>query len=694
MTQDKPLVPPGTDTSATEEAPRPDEDRPTAWESAPAPERANAASAAAMEEKNTGEPSAPAGITFAGTAGTAPVHTLPETVERSTDASTGSPLRKSSSSRTPAAPPPPSRPGPAENSFRAMSFAALLFLAVLLLFQTAAGIYFPALYLPAETAAAGAAAATPHFGLWLTPAMADQTAMLPGYFWFLGGVNALLHLMQNIFPSLGPLPAETIVFSLASCIAAFVALAGTYALGKAVGFGRQAAFAAGLLLLSCLGFTPLAHFLSPDLLLAGVLGFALACLYKGWTNERAFVRLTAGFLLTGLATLLGGLTGLLIPLVTSFLFLCWRGTLRRGNRPDALLGFGVMLLIVLGWMGAVILFTEEGPYMRTLAHQVLAPLTPPLWPPQDPWWMPAALLCLALFPWFLILLFVSWGRVLARAWTDFKASRAERSGAAWLWISLIFGLVLLTAYTTKPWLAVVPLLPAAALLLGKALLRLSPRNSRLFFLLLAVCFLLAGLGLGISSLPFALETLLPYLPEPLPAVLKAAAGLPVLAAICVVAALVLWKLTDRAWPGGSLAVTVLLITILAQPAMLMLSPSLEGIVGQRLPASPDAAAIPATPEAREIPSVPPAASATPLPTGAAPAPADIGKTTAPEIRETPSHPQTTPEPEVTPPAASTAPDEDMPADGAPPMAVPPSVDRPSTPDNTPPATAPEPQPAL
>lgn len=706
MTHDKPLVPSGADTSTAEDAPQ-SEDRPTAAESAPPASEATPLSL--DKEPPAPESKTPAGITFAGTAGTAPIHTREAHEAEAADAPQDAPGASGTSGRSAfSPPPPPAKPGIAENSFRAMSFLAPLFLAILLLLQTATGIYFPSLYLPSEVSIAGIAAQTAHFGLWLTPATAGQTAMLPGYFWFLGGLKALLDMAESAFPALGYLPAGTIVFSLAACIAAFVALAGTYALGKAAGLGRGTAFAAGLILLSSLGFVPLAHFVSPDLLLAGVMAFALACLYKGWTKNLSFVRLALGFLLTGLSALLGGLPGLLIPLLASVLFLCRQGTLRRGHRIDAVLGFSLMLLTVLGWMGAVILLTEESSYMRLLAQQLLLPLTPPLWPPRDPWWLIAATLCLALLPWLFVILFVSWGRVLSGAWSSLKASRTEGAGATWLWICLICGLLLLTICTIKPWSAMIPLLPPAALLLAKALLRLSPGRSRLFFLLVAAGFVLLALALGVCSIPPALEASAAYLPAPLPAALKAAEGLPVLAAICAAAAVVLWKLTNRAYPGGALTVTVLLVTILIQPATLMLSPSLKGIVGERIENVPNTQAPTGssreTLKTPESSSTPPAASAPPETSPAlkdemtsTPSPeqnaADAlpikeeGASSSPDARQDAPPQETTPTSEATVPASPAVPAQDMPAPATAPTL-------PVAPENDASAPADKQQPAL
>ena len=72
MTHDKPLVPPGADTSTAEDTPQP-EDRPTvaAESAAAAPE----ATSLSLDKEPAPEPKASPGITFAGAAGTAPIHT-------------------------------------------------------------------------------------------------------------------------------------------------------------------------------------------------------------------------------------------------------------------------------------------------------------------------------------------------------------------------------------------------------------------------------------------------------------------------------------------------------------------------------------------------------------------------------------------------------------------------------------------
>lgn len=558
---------------------------------------------------------------------------------------------------------PPVKAGPAEHSFRLLSFFALFSLALILAVQQYTSIYIPSTFTMSELGFAGMYEHMLAANQWLVPPhLANMPAALPVYFWFMRLVDAIPYADGNF------------LYPLVSALSAFVALAGVYTLGLTTGLGNKVAFAAGLILLSCLGFTPLGHYLSPDLLFAGTLAFSMACLYRGWINQLSYVWLALGFALAGISTLTGGLMGLVIPLLTSLGFVVWRGSFRRGHQLDAVFGFALLLVVILGWLGAIILLTGESTYLYTLTRQIFAPFLVPLWPPQDPWWLYGLRLPVALLPWVLVILFVPWGCVCATAWPSLKASRNEKSGSAWLWIALFTGCLYVSATSIKPCLAFVPLLPFAALLLAKALLNLPEGRSRGFFLLLALGFAVVAVLLAALSLPFGLAAISPYIPAPIIKALESAQGLPVMAGVCALGALVLWKGTRRALPAGALLVTVLLATMLVQPASLMLSPSLMDVMGanqpevtapadtapqtgnaaQDGPTAPEAAPQEAVPQEDGTKLTPPAESAAPTYKGTQADPAPI---TAPMAPASPAAPAegTAPAPQEGAPAPQQAP---------------------------------------
>lgn len=656
-------------------------------------------------------PSAAEGIDFSGGNGTAPIHTVSDdtattpanTSEAASPLSAASGLsgrfQKTASgteSENDSAAPSPLLPGKAENTFRAMSYAAPLFLGILLLLQAFAGLYFPAVYLPQEVQYLNALQLSQQQGLWLTPLPTDQALLMPAYFWFLNIVSLLVQLAESVLPFLKQLPAGDITLPLATWGSALLALLGTCSLGKALGMGRQGAFAAGLVLLSSLGFVPLAHVAGPALLLAGVLTFALSFLYRGWKKESALVQLCTGFLLTGLAFLLGGIPALLLPLLTSLIYLAGRRMLRRGQRMDAIAGFIAMLVLLLAWLGSVIMFTRDNGYIAALFRTQIVPfLKPPFWPSSESSCLPVAALLVALLPWLLILPFISWFRVGRDCWKRLRNTSTDPSGA-WLWIALVLGLILNTMAAAKTdtlslllcWEYILPLLPLGALLTARALLRLTPAASRCFYLLLAILFFLLGLGfalLGIPGVPAQLQTLLPSKLHSCLPLLASVQGLPISGAVLLLGAVALWRFTERRFPGGALVIVVLLVTVLTQPFCLMHMPSIyktmkdtlplqRGLSRTGLPASlttPTNTAPAATPETPKVPAAQPA-SALPDQPAATPKPSN---TAAPD------------QPALPPAQAETAPDAPA-TDAATPAPATPETTAPVTPETTPPVASP------
>ena len=227
-------------------------------------------------------------------------------------------------------------------------------------------------------------------------------------------------------------------FPLSGALAAALALLGVWGLSRAAGFGSKAALAAGLILLCMPIFAPLAHFTGPAALAAALLLFSLICFCRGWQAQRAWFYLPAGFVLAGLAGLTGGLFHLLLPLLASALFLLWRATFRRAQALDALTGFVLLLLLLALWLGGIILWTNAEGYMQGLFATVAQ------WhgPVTARWWLPLAVAGLGLVPWIGMAVCVSWQRVLRSAWSDLKASRAERAGSAFVWISVMLACLL------------------------------------------------------------------------------------------------------------------------------------------------------------------------------------------------------------------------------------------------------------
>jgi hypothetical protein len=279
-----------------------------------------------------------------------------------------------------------------------------------------------------------------------------------------------------------------------------------------------------------------------------------------------------------LAGLSNGLFGIILPILGSLIFLLWTGAYTRFSRADGAVGFAILLALPLAWLGAMMLFSPgDAQQLRMLCMQLITPFLPPYWPPKDPAWFHAAVLPLALAPWILVPLFVSWGSALAQPFRRLAATRKENSGSAWIWIHLVAGLLLLSAMSAKFCLDMLPLMPLLAIMLGKAIVRLPQAHSRAFFLVLAGLFGLAALALALASLAQFWPPLLGFASLPYPEAFAAIKGLPILAGICLFTAFMLWKLLDRRFPGACLLACAAAVTALCLPALKLTSPSMQDI---------------------------------------------------------------------------------------------------------------------
>ena len=411
-------------------------------------------------------------------------------------------------------------------------------------------------------------------GLLLAPVANGDYAQWPGFYWFLRGLDWCL-------AQVAPQQASRVLFPLAAFLGALLALLAVLLLGRAARLGREGILAGGFVLFCAPLFVPVSSFTEPYGLALALTLFSLACLCRGWCQEHAFLLLPLGFVCAALAGLTGGPFHLLLPLLASLVFIFWRCTLRRGRCLDGLLGFVCMLLLVGGWLVALILWKPAASYLQSLGHALV------LWPLPVLWWKPLALAALGLLPWLALVCCVSWWRVVRRAPWDLAASRKDRAGVAFLWISLALagGLSL---FAVNPLNAALCIAGLAAPLLGKALLRLSPLGNRMLHGIAALCLLCVGgllCALYVAPGRELLASLLPLslLTDAQQAALSDLTGLPLLAGFCVLAALVALRMAwVRPRMGTALLIYACLVVLLTQPAAMLLAPQLARVPDARL----------------------------------------------------------------------------------------------------------------
>lgn len=390
----------------------------------------------------------------------------------------------------------------------------------------------------------------------------------PLYFWLLRAIDAVTGIHD---------PA---VFFIGAALSGLLVLYAVLLWAKALKLPDETGPLAGLILLTTVFFAGLLHYSRMDLLFTALIiasqAAFCAAFRPGAEKSRAGLAALA-MLLAALATLTKGPLGLLFPILTTILFLAWRGRTREFFRASMLPGLGVLLVVVFSWVVAA--YFVQGPgFLRHIFYEQIFLRATKTFHHAEPWyfycvafppcWLPWMLAPLALPVWKLFTPAHWRGLFAAR-----KASGLASDARAWLWINAGSGLVLLSLLSGKVVVYLLPQLAPLALLLALGLLEggLPWRRlwlaAGLFFLALA-----ATAGLGVRFLPE--EIAAAVAPQGvLPGAFAVAGGF----AACGLGLLILSGRDARL----VLPVLGLLMALWVQPAAQVLSPALDAIMSPR-----------------------------------------------------------------------------------------------------------------
>ncbi len=465
----------------------------------------------------------------------------------------------------------------------------------------------------------------------------------PVYHWFMSGLSlipgietlSLSNWLPDVQPSAGlesfaGYPVS--LLPLAAALSALCMVLLTWGLARATGNDRRTAFASGLVVLGSLAFIEVPRVAGSDMFLASIMTLCSICLYRGWIKPSAPLWLLSGFALIALSALAGGILGLALPLLTSLVFLFWRGTFRRAGARDGALGFGLMLVLLMTW-GTLVSFGDGGRELlkALIENEYVAPIGEALALQGQDAWISPSLLAILWLPWTALLLFLPWGRI-GGFMKALVTNRTQRPGQGWLWASFLVTLAVLSLLGANMPVLLMPLVPPLAVLTAQALRALSAGGSRGFFLLLALTLIVLGLLFAAANVypAFFGETpaqlaALQAIPLPLIPALVQSVGL-------LLIGLLLWKATNRACADGALLVLTFLVLLYAAPLAYytVAAPAVAAPAVQvETPAQPAAEATPpataAAPEQQQSAAPAPAPSepqATALPTPDAQSPAE------------------------------------------------------------------------
>jgi 4-amino-4-deoxy-L-arabinose transferase-like glycosyltransferase len=315
-------------------------------------------------------------------------------------------------------------------------------------------------------------------GSWITPTLGG----LPRF-----AKPALVYwLMAAAYAALGV--GETAA-RLPSAVAALLLVLVQYAFARWA-FGRDVAWRAALVLLLSVEYVAIGRMALTDATLALWTTTAGYAFLRGWWGARPRGGWYAlAWIAAGLAALAKGPVGLLIPLGGAVAYLLIAGGLRQAWREAwPLRGLGLFLLVALPWYGAMF-WLHGWDYAARARGETLGRVLRPVTGPGGTALFYIPVLLLGFFPWsaFLPEAVVA-GLRQARA----RARRSRREAVtvfAAVW--LVVGLALFSVAQTRLPHYVLPLFPAAALLVAASWPALPSRLSRS---------LLAGTGVAVGAL--------------------------------------------------------------------------------------------------------------------------------------------------------------------------------------------------
>ena len=378
--------------------------------------------------------------------------------------------------------------------------------------------------------------------------------------------------------------------------------------------GRREALAACVIFFATLPLFGLTRFILPETLFVAFTLLSLVFLWQGWVKPFAPCSLLLGFVCAALAVFAGGFAGILLPLLSSLLFLIWRGTFRRAGALDGALCFGIGLILILGWLVWLGIEPSTSPALDAFLETQKNQWGQGIWKtPADP----VQLVHLAIFalPWILILVALPWERLYrlpVHLWKD----RTEQPAIGWIWCSTISALILFALSWPGSDIMVLPLSALVSILAGRAVMRLTPLRSKLFFFLAGLCLLVFAVSIFTKLLPADLviipEAIRPFIPQSLFDLL-ALPGIYYLGLISLLFAILLLFAVDKRFPGGAMLLFILLLAALAQPLNFVTLPAIAPVsTTVEQSAQPNAATTPA--------ALPAASMALPGTTPALPAP--------------------------------------------------------------------------
>jgi len=377
----------------------------------------------------------------------------------------------------------------------------------------------------------------------------------PIYFWF-------LWLLDTITPANMPQ-----VFFIGSALSGLFFLYGAYFLARSLKFDKTVSLASVLVLLSTFMLVALFHYSRMDLMFAALIVVAHGCLFRAFDGEKEGWWPVIAFVVMGIATLVKGPLAFIFPLLTSTVYLAWKGQLKKLFTRKFALGLVAMIAILAAWVGGVIMAEGADFLMETvLGKHVIQRATKTFHHREAFYWYFIAF-PLAWMPWTLFLCVTPVKRLFSlKQWTGQWTIRREAGPRVFLWIMFAGIFIFLSSLSGKVLIYVLPMFPPLAILIGDTLQRMDETRSMKLWAIVAGLWVFIGTALLVAG---------DLIPMPVPI-----RGMGIAAAILILGGGALFFVRNKG-NKASLLTLVLALIIWLYPVGLIVAPSLDNAMSPR-----------------------------------------------------------------------------------------------------------------
>ena len=315
----------------------------------------------------------------------------------------------------------------------------------------------------------------------------------PVYFWFLWLIDTLT-------------PADMpTVFFLGAALSGLFFLGASYFLARTLGFDRTVSLASIMILLSTFLLAGLFHYSRMDLMFAGLIVMSHACLFKAFNEEKQGKWPVLAFVLAGIATLIKGPLGFIFPLLTSIVYLSWKGEPRRLFTRQMGLGLMAMAAILAAWVLGVV--AAEGPsfLMDTVLGKHVIQRATRTFHHREPFYYYLIAFPLAWLPWTFFIAVSPVKRIFSpNHLGKLFSARKETGPLGFLWIMFLTIFIFLSSLSGKVLIYILPMFPPLAILIGHAMQSMDETRTTRLWTLVGGLWGVLGLGLILAGdlLPF------------------------------------------------------------------------------------------------------------------------------------------------------------------------------------------------